>query len=110
MAIITTLPEDATVVDLGAGRKARAEARAAAGQTAPYIKVEAGYIETRGEFSLGVVEDLKDGNVRAALTSLLADPEDADVLLADGLSAQDFGVIVEFIGSSVGEALASSKS
>lgn len=110
MAIATTLPEDATVIDLGAARKARAEARAKAGESDTYIKLAAGYVPVNPEFSLAVVENLKDGQIKRALASLLSDPEDVDALIDFGVSAQDVNVIVSFIGSSLGEASASPKS
>lgn len=110
MALIKEAPADATVIDLGAARQARAEARAEQGIVDSYIKLDAGYVPVKAEFALALVENLKDGEVRKALADLLADPADVDALLDAGLSAQDINVIVAFIGSSLGEASASPKS
>ncbi len=107
MAIVTDLPEDATVIDLDAARKARAEARAESAAPDTYIKLAAGYVPVKAEFSLSVIEHLRKGEVADALAALLTDPADADVLIADGVSAQDINVIMAFVGSSLGEASAS---
>lgn len=110
MAITTDAPKDAAVIDLGAARKARAEERAKQGVPETYIKLDAGYVPVKAEFTLALVENLKDGDIRAAILDLLADPADVDTLLASGLSAQDVNVIVSHIGNSLGEASASPKS
>lgn len=110
MAILTEAPEAANIIDLDAARKARAEARAESGGEVTVIKLAAGFVECRPEFSLSVVEKLRSSDIRGALADLLLDPADTDALLAEGVTAQDLGVIVSFVGASVGEALASTKS
>jgi len=111
MSIRDTAPEGAKVLDVGAARVARAEARAAAGDGLPWIKVTAGYIEVRPEVDLEAAEDFLGARFRAGLMKLLVDPADVDVLLSDGLSKGDLDAIGEFItGTTQGESLASSKS
>lgn len=104
MAILSKAPENATVLDLGAARAARQEARVAAGETNPVIKLEAGYVEVRPEIDVLCAEEFSAGNIRAGLARLLADPADIEPLTEGGLSKDDVGVIVEFItGVSLGE-------
>lgn len=111
MAILASAPEGAKVLDLDAARAARAEARAAAGEANPLLKIDAGYIEVRPEVDLLCAEDFTAGRISDGLTKLLADPADAPVLLAHGLSQQDLEQIVSFVtGVSLGESRASSAS
>lgn len=108
MAILSTAPEGARVLDLDAARAARAEARAAAGEGLPVIKVSAGYVEVSPEVDLIAGEDFLAGRFREGLALLLADPSDVDAVLAGGLSKDDLNAIGEFItGLSVGESPAS---
>jgi len=110
MAILTEAPAGAQILDLGAARAARAEARTAAGEGNPYLKLAAGYVEVRAEFALTVAFDFKDENLKAGLAGLLEDPTDVDALLADGLTAQDLQEITKFVsGNSLGESSASPK-
>ncbi len=108
MSILTTLPEGARVLDLDAARAARAEARAAAGDGPPYVKVAAGYIAMRPEMDLEAGEDFMAGKLREGLAKMLADPADLDALLADGFSKDDLNAIGEYVtGASLGESSAS---
>jgi len=110
MSILTDAPEGAKVLDLGAARVARAEARAAAGDGVQVIKVDAGYVQVRPEMDLEAAEDFLAARFRAGLAKLLVDPADVDPLLAGGLSKGDLDAIGEFItGTTQGESLASSK-
>jgi hypothetical protein len=107
MAISKKAPEGANVLDLGALRTARAEARA--GQPSPVIKLSAGYIDIKPEMDVFVAEDLIAGKIKSALTRLLADPADVDALLAEGVTDDDLQGIIEFAaGKKLGESLASS--
>lgn len=107
MAVFDSIPEGAEVIDLGAARAARAEAR----QTKTYIKVSAGYIEVKPEIALETADAFTEGRVREGIEAMLADPADVDVLYKDGLSTEDLQVIVEHIsGKSLGESLASQQS
>ena len=108
MAILKEAPAGAQVLDLGAARAARAEARAAAGETNPVIKLSAGYVEVKPEFDVTIAETLTAGRVRDALKSLLADPDDVEALIEEGITAPDLNEIVTFVGASLGEATASS--
>jgi len=108
--ILADLPEGAKVLDLGAARAARAEARAASGESVSVIKIDAGYVQVKAELDLEAAEDFLAARFRAGLTKLLADPADVDALLANGLSKGDLDAIGEFItGTTQGESLASSK-
>ena len=110
MSILKAAPEGATVLDLDAARVARAEARAAAGQGASFLKFAAGYVEVKPEFALSVAFDLQAERIEEGLAGLLVDPADLEALLADGLTAQDLKSITEFItGTPLGESLASPK-
>jgi len=110
MSILKVAPANAEVLDLGAARVARAEARAAEGKGNPFLKLAAGYVEVRAEIALSVAFDFKEGRLTEGLAGLLVDPADLDVVIADGLSAEDMGAITEFItGKSLGESLASLK-
>ena len=108
MSILKTAPSGATVLDLGAGRVARAEVRAAAGDVGSYLHLTAGFVQVRPEFALTVAFDLQAERIREGLSGLLVDPTDLDALLEDGLTAPDLGEIVKFVtGKTVGESLAS---
>ena len=110
MTILKKAPEGAEVLDLGAARAARAEARAASGQGASFLKFGAGYVEVKPEFALSVAFDFKAENIQEGLAGLLVDPADLDALLKDGLTAQDLEGITAFIsGSMLGESQASPK-
>ncbi|MBC7594530.1 MAG: hypothetical protein H7288_11430 [Kineosporiaceae bacterium] len=109
MSILSEAPAGANVLDLGAARVARAEARAAAGLANPYIKLAAGFVEVRAEFDIGVALDFQAEDIKGGLTKLLVDPADVDALINDGLSAADLTAITEFVtGSTLGESSASS--
>lgn len=110
MSILLEIPSGARALDLGAARVARAEARAAAGESNPFLKLSAGYVEVKPEFALTVAFAFKDGDLRAGLAGMLVDPSDVDALLADGISAADLEEITKFTsGVSVGESAASPK-
>lgn len=107
MAILSAAPEGARVLDLDAARAARAEARAAAGQALPMIKVAAGFVPVRAEIDIECVEDFTAGRFRSGIARLLADPADVDVLI-DGLTKDDLEIITKFVtGASLGESSAS---
>ena len=105
MAILSKAPEGAKVLDLEAGRTARAEARALAGEGNPIIQLSGSrFVEVKAEFSIAVAIDFQNENIKGGLAALLVDPADVDVLLADGLSQQDIAEIAKFIaGLSLGE-------
>jgi hypothetical protein len=104
MSIISDLPKGAEVLDLGAARAARAEARAADGQGSLFLKLSAGYVEVHPEIPLEAAFSFKAEDIRGGLTMLLVDPSDVDALLADGLTAQDLEQIILFAsGKSLGE-------
>ena len=108
MAILKTAPAGARVLDLGGARAARAEARAAAGESNPVIKLSAGYIELNSEVGLEVAILLQGENIKGGLAGLLADPADVDLLIADGVSAEDLELLMKFVtGVSLGEFSAS---
>ncbi len=108
MAILSAAPEGAKVLDLDAARAARAEARAAAGESLPVIKVAAGFVPVRAEVDLECAEDFTAGRFRAGLARLLADPADVDAVLAGGLSKDDLEAITLLVtGVSLGESQAS---
>ncbi len=107
MAILQKAPTGAKVFDLDQARAARAEARAASGEPNPLIKLAAGYVEVKPEFDITVGETLASGRIRDALLGLLLDPADVDVLTEGGLSAQDLNAIVQWLGATMGESLAS---
>ncbi len=108
MAILAAAPEGAQVLDVEAARAARAEARAAAGQGNPFIKVAAGFIEVRPEVDIESAENFLAGRLREGLAKLLIDPADVDVVLAGGLSRADLDAIGEFVmGATSGESQAS---
>jgi hypothetical protein len=104
MAILTTAPEGALVLDLGGARAARAEVRAAAGLGNPFLKLAVGFVEIRAEVSVSAILDLQAEKIEVGLAGLLVDPADIAALLADGLSEQDLRAIIEFItGTTSGE-------
>jgi hypothetical protein len=103
MSILKKAPADGSVLDLGAARAARAEARAAAGKGASFIKLTVGYVELKPEIPLAVADDLVSEKVRQGLAGLLADPNDIDALLGE-LTANDVQELAAFItGASLGE-------
>lgn len=104
MAILSKAPENATVLDLGAARAARQEARTAAGVTNPVIKLGAGFVEVRPEIDVLCAEEFSAGNIKGGLARLLADPDDIDAIAGEGLSKDDLEAIIQFItGVSLGE-------
>lgn len=110
MSILLEIPSGARSFDLGAARQARAEARAAAGESNPYVKLSAGYVEVKPEFALTVAFAFKSGDLKAGLAGMLVDPVDVDALLADGISSEDLEAITKFAsGKSLGESAASPK-
>jgi phage-related tail fiber protein len=103
MSILKKAPEGSEVLDLGAARVARAEARAAAGKGSSFIKLTVGYVEVKPEIPLAVADDLVNEKVRQGLAGLLADPEDIDALLGE-LTQNDVQDLAAFImGASLGE-------
>lgn len=102
MSILTEAPAGAEVLDLGAARAARAEARK--GQPLPVIKLSAGFVEVSPEMDVMSAEDFAAGRLREGLAKLLADPADVDELIAGGVSKDDLEQIVQFVtGNSLGE-------
>jgi hypothetical protein len=107
MAIIKNLPDGASVIDLGAARVARAEAK----EAKSYIKLAAGFIQVKTEIPLEVAFAFEEGRILDGLASMLADPADADSLIKDGLTAEDLEVIIGHVsGKSLGESEASQQS
>jgi phage-related tail fiber protein len=103
MSILKKAPTGSEVLDLGAARVARAEARAAAGKGASFIKLTVGYVEVKPEIPLAVADDLVNEKVRQGLAGLLADPDDIDALLGE-LTQNDVQDLAAFImGASLGE-------
>ena len=110
MSILTDAPEGAKVLDLGAARVARAEARAASGEGNPFIRLAAGYVEVKPEVDLESATDFMSGNLRGGLAKLLADHDDVDALMAGGISKADLDEIMQFVtGKPLGESLALSQ-
>ena len=104
MAILSEVPAGADVLDLGAARAARAEVRAESGKGSVFVKLAAGFVEVRAEFSLQTAFDFKSEDIKAGLAGLLVDPADVDALLADGLTAQDLEEITKLVsGVTLGE-------
>ena len=104
MSVLSEAPAGSTVLDLGAARVARAEVRVAEGKASSFIKLAAGFVEVRAEFALATAEAFQAGQISVGLAGLLVDPADVDVLLADGLTAQDLEAVTKFIaGASLGE-------
>ena len=107
MTIRKKVPEGAEVLDLGAARAARAEARAAEGLGAKFLKISAGFIEVKVEIPVEVAFTLQS-DIKAGLAGILVDPADVDALLADGLTAQDLEAMTDLVtGKSLGESSAS---
>lgn len=103
MAIVSSAPEGASVLDLAAERAARAEARSAQGKGDPYIKLEAGFVQVYPEVPLSAAFLFQDGKVKEGLALLLVDEADIE-LLWPTLTKDDFEAISNFIaGKSVGE-------
>ncbi|MEO7018346.1 MAG: hypothetical protein ABI067_17700 [Leifsonia sp.] len=103
MSILKKAPTGSEVLDLGAARVARAEARAASGKGSSFIKLTVGYVELKPEIPLSVADDLVNEKVREGLAGLLADPEDIDALLGE-ITQNDVEALAAFItGSSLGE-------
>ena len=104
MAILSETPEGAKVLDLAAARVARAEAR---GEKS-YLKLNAGFVEVQPEVALAAADAFVAGDIKKGVSLLVADPADADLLIADGLTAEDLEAIIEHIsGKSLGESSAS---
>ena len=102
MSILKTAPEGAEVLDLGAARVARAEARQ--GKPLPVIKLSAGFVEVSAEMDVMSADDFAAGRIREGLAKLLADPTDVDELVKGGISKDDLEQIVQFVtGKSLGE-------
>lgn len=102
MAILDRAPDGAEVLDLGAARAARKEARGDLPK--PVIKLTAGFVEINPEFDVLSAEDFAAGHIKAGLARVLADPTDIDELVKGGLSQADLEAIVSFVtGRSLGE-------
>jgi hypothetical protein len=102
MSIRDSAPEGAEVLDLGAARAARAEARV--GKALPVIKLAAGFVEVSPEMDVLSADDFAAGRIREGLAKLLADPADVDELVKGGISKDDLEQIVQFVtGNSLGE-------
>lgn len=102
MSILVSAPEGAEVLDLGAARAARAEARV--GKALPVIKLAAGFVEVSPEMDVLSADDFAAGRIREGLAKLLADPADVDELVKGGISKDDLEQIVQFVtGNSLGE-------
>lgn len=102
MSILDKAPAGAEVLDLGAARAARAEARV--GKPLPVIKLTAGYVEVSPEMDVLSADDFSAGRIKEGLAKLLADPADVDVLVEGGVSKDDLEQIVQFVtGQSLGE-------
>jgi hypothetical protein len=110
MTILKKAPEGAEVLDLGAARVARAEARAAEGLGGKFLKISKGYIEVKAEIPVEVAFIFQSGGIKAGLAGILVDPSDADALIADGLTGQDLDAMTSLVsGTSLGESSASPK-
>jgi len=106
MALLSSLPEGATVLDLEAERAARAEVRASQGVGALYVKISAGYIEVNPEVPLAAAYLFQDEKIHEGLALLLADPADIDILWPT-LTADDMKALTSFIsGKTPGESKA----
>ncbi|MFF1633974.1 hypothetical protein [Leifsonia sp. NPDC058248] len=97
MTVLSEAPAGAQVLDLDAARAARAEARAAAGDPSPYIKVSGGFVAVRPEIDVLAAEDLQSGRLREGLSKLLADPADIDTLVAGGVTQADLELLTNLI-------------
>lgn len=102
MSILREAPEGSEILDLGAARAARAEARQ--GKPLPVIKLSAGFVEVSPEMDVMSADDFAAGHIKDGLAKLLADPADVDELVAGGISKDDLEAIVQFVtGNSLGE-------
>lgn len=108
MAILPKAPEGAAVFDPAPLRAARAEVRAQAGTEAPVIKLAVGFVQLAAEVPVEAAIRFQEGNIRGGLAGMLADPDDVDAVLGDGLTAQDLAALTEFLNTSLGESRASS--
>ena len=107
MTILNAAPDGAQVLDLGAARAARAEARASEGLGAKFLKISAGYIEVKTEIPVEVAYTLQS-DIKAGLAGMLVDPDDVNALFKDGLTSQDLEAMEALItGKSLGESSAS---
>ena len=110
MTILKKAPEGSEVLDLGAARAARAEARAEKGEGNPYLKLTAGFVQVKPEIPLIAAFMFQAEHIEAGLKEMLVDPTDVDALLADGLTAEDMKELAKFVtGKSLGESSASPK-
>ena len=104
MSVLKEAPQGSNVFDLDSERKARAEARAAAGEASPFIKLDAGYVELKPEIDALAAEDFTGGHIRAGLAKILADPTDVEEVVKGGFSRDDLQAVVKFLnGNSLGE-------
>ncbi|MET4780808.1 hypothetical protein [Glaciihabitans sp. UYNi722] len=102
MAILEKAPEGAQVLDLGAARAARAEARV--GQPRSVIRLSVGFVELKAELDVLCAEDFAASRISDGLRRVVADPADLAELVKGGLTAEDLQAIVEFVtGNSLGE-------
>jgi len=99
--ILTEAPAGARVLDFAPARAARAEARAARGEPAAFIKLAVGYVGVRAEIPLEAAILLEESKLREGLAGILTDPSDIDALLADGLATNDLEALVELITGGV---------
>lgn len=105
-----TAPDGAQVIDLPAGRAARAEQRAKDGEGVPYLRLSAGYVALKPEVPITAAMAFTNGEIEAGLRLMLKDPADVDLLLSDGLTAPDIDSIgTRLTGRSLGESPASAK-
>lgn len=100
MAVLKSAPEGANVLDLGAARAARAEAR----KDSSFIKLSAGYVELKPELDVLCAEDFAASRISSGLARVVADPADVAALVEGGLTKDDLESIVAFVtGASLGE-------
>lgn len=97
MAILSKVPEGASVLDLAPARAARAEARAESGAGNPLLKLAVGFVELRPEICVEAAALLAEGNLRGGLGMLLADPSDLDAIFNEGLTKEDVHTLTVFI-------------
>jgi hypothetical protein len=103
MSILKKAPEGSQVLDLGAARAARAEARAAAGEGDSFIKLSVGYVQVLPEVPLSAAVILESGDIKTGLAGILTDPADVDALLAE-ITTHDVESLVTLItGTPLGE-------
>jgi hypothetical protein len=107
LTILKKAPAGAEVLDLGAGRAARAEARAAEGLGGKFLKLAAGYVEVKAEIPVEAAFTLYT-DIKGGLAGILVDPKDVDALIADGLTSQDLEAMQALVtGKPLGESSAS---